>query len=240
MSNEWFEATRFGHLPIVEKLLDGGAKVNAKDEYGNTSLFFATYGGHLPVVEKLLENGADVNAKSIHENTALIVAAYRGHLPVVEKLLSVGADVNAKNNEGNAALLYAVERCNLSVIEKLLDANADNVLLDSRIHGYFNGYNNSNAKRLIKKTFDEKRYALLDILLGATYIKDNHPQLYNKKLVKKYLVKRYGNIMMVLWGKYPGFAVFEAIMDNFCLMWKDSMTLGELYELWGESERPQY
>ena len=51
-------AAQFGHLPIVQVLLDAGAAVDAADDQGATALLGATFGGHLSTVEALLNAGA--------------------------------------------------------------------------------------------------------------------------------------------------------------------------------------
>jgi ankyrin repeat protein len=154
----------------------------------------------------------------------------QGHLNIVEKLIDVGAEVNAKDKNGATALMWAALNGYFPILEKLIEKGADpDVLNNCRFHSKI-------IEQWIMKTIEEKRHKItlyFDILLDNRYIMKDKEE---KELVKKYLVKRYGNILMVLWGKYPGFAVFEAIIDNFCPTWKDILTLGELYELWGETK----
>jgi hypothetical protein len=196
MSEEWFEAARFGNLSVVEKLLEKCAEVDAKDNSGKTALMWAALYGHLDIVEKLLDNNADVNAECYVGFTALIWATGHGHFPVLEKLLENGANIED--------LVFKI---------KILKRNV-----------------------LMINAIKEQRYKLVDKLLVIMDVIDY--SLEEKELVKKYLVKRYGNIMTVLWGKYPGFLVFEAIMDNFCPAWKEFLTIQELYELWGKTKQP--
>jgi ankyrin repeat protein len=46
-------AARFGHVAIVEVLLERGAEVNAEDDYGQTALYFAKKNSKIKVVELL-------------------------------------------------------------------------------------------------------------------------------------------------------------------------------------------
>jgi ankyrin repeat protein len=71
----------------VEALLAQGAKVNARDRNGSTSLMLASKAGHREVVEVLLVLGAKVNAKDWLGRTALMVAARQ----VRELLIQKGA-----------------------------------------------------------------------------------------------------------------------------------------------------
>ena len=101
-------ASRNGHLEVVEKLIEKGAKVNHQDIYGVTALMMASRNGHLEVVEKLIELGADVNIKNIYINaTALMGASIEGNLEIVEKLIIKGADVHQKDIDGNTAMSLA-------------------------------------------------------------------------------------------------------------------------------------
>lgn len=46
-------AARFGHVAIVEALLERGAEVNAEDDYGQTALYFAKKNSKTRVIELL-------------------------------------------------------------------------------------------------------------------------------------------------------------------------------------------
>ena len=80
-----------GMLKHVALLLEHGADVNAKDDYGRTALAEASRRGRRKVVELLLNHGADVNVKSAREMTALAWATKKGHEKVVEVLIKNGA-----------------------------------------------------------------------------------------------------------------------------------------------------
>ena len=57
-------------------LLDKGAKVNAKNEDGDTSLHLACWSGRFDMVSVFLEKGADVNAKGKDDWTPLVVTQF--------------------------------------------------------------------------------------------------------------------------------------------------------------------
>ena len=60
-----------GNISAVEQHLAAGMVVNAKGDFGATSLIVAAYQGHKEIVELLLAKGADVNAKARDGNTPL-------------------------------------------------------------------------------------------------------------------------------------------------------------------------
>ena len=77
MTDGWFEAAEAGDLEGVWRRLDGGADVNAADEYGQTALMFAAEGRQEATVRFLLDRGADVHAENRRGWTALTFAVSR-------------------------------------------------------------------------------------------------------------------------------------------------------------------
>jgi HEAT repeat protein len=88
------KAASAGDLAAVSRALEGGADVNARDQFNNTSLNGAALFGHLEVVKRLLEAGADVENKGSGGGlTPLVNAASRGHFDVAQILVERGARV---------------------------------------------------------------------------------------------------------------------------------------------------
>jgi ankyrin repeat protein len=57
------QAADFGHVEIIRYLVSKGAKVNAKDNFGNSALLNALYENHTDAVKELLKAGADASVK---------------------------------------------------------------------------------------------------------------------------------------------------------------------------------
>ena len=57
-------------------MLDCGADIHEKDQYGDTPLHSAADHGQTEVVALLLKNGADINAEDDLGNTPLHLAAW--------------------------------------------------------------------------------------------------------------------------------------------------------------------
>ena len=60
-------AAEAGNLKVIEKLLEKGVDINAKDEDGKTALHIAAERGHLNAVKLLINNHAEVDIKD-HDN----------------------------------------------------------------------------------------------------------------------------------------------------------------------------
>ena len=155
-----FIAAEVGDLESINKLLAGGADVNAKNKGGYTLLHLAVRNGKQDAAALLLEKGAKVNAerrgktaldfagenealakllrekggltsKEIQAAGSIFTAAANGLVDAVKKHLAAGADVNAKNKSGYTALHLSAKRGHDAVAAVLLEAKAD-VALASR------------------------------------------------------------------------------------------------------------
>ncbi len=143
-------AAAAGHKLVVETLIAKGADVNARDDSGNTALFFAAWEGHKDVAELLIARGADVNAKCGFGTPPLLIAAQQGHGEVADLLIAKGAkadifcaaalgredrvrallkedptSVRARGPRKRTALFFAAQAGRTKVVEVLLDAGAE-------------------------------------------------------------------------------------------------------------------
>merc|ERR1712096_196705 len=105
-------AVELDSAKTVRKLIERGAKLEAKDGFGLTALHWSANvkDGEF-CFRILLENAANVNAKEDDGCTPLFCAARAGHVKVVKLLLQFGADVKIKNKWGRTALYRATENC---------------------------------------------------------------------------------------------------------------------------------
>lgn len=109
-----------GHA-IVE-LLAARAKVNAKNQLGETALMLASINGHLEIVRSLVLRGANVNQSGW---TPLMYAATRDHVNIARLLISYGAKVDAAADNGYTALMMATRENKAGVVALLLANGAD-------------------------------------------------------------------------------------------------------------------
>jgi ankyrin repeat protein len=85
------DAVKGGYTARVVELIDRGADVNKKDNFGYTPLIQAAWRGHTDIATLLIEGGADVNTKDNFGYTALIQATVKGHTDIIKLLRAHGA-----------------------------------------------------------------------------------------------------------------------------------------------------
>jgi ankyrin repeat protein len=119
-------AAEKGRESIVEYLIQQGANVNAKEEFGDSPLVFAASWSHVHIVHALLMAGADVNTMDAEQDTPLTIAAAEGHTQVCSILLKHQARIDIVNETGWTPLEAAVENGHPETVALLLDeGNAD-------------------------------------------------------------------------------------------------------------------
>jgi ankyrin repeat protein len=124
-----FHAAERFHEDALELLLDAGADLNERGDWGNTPLYFLLRWWSLDRqprtaqgVQWLLDHGADPNVPSGDDReNALHVAARRGQpLDVIRSMLEHGADVHARRGDGRTAWFLA-RRGGFDAIAALLE-----------------------------------------------------------------------------------------------------------------------
>ena len=131
---------------IVQRLIKGGARVDAPSPLGAQAIHLAAIYGWLPVLSTLLDRGADVNARTremsdtvwrlsapanaqrAHRQTPLMIAAQEGTTAAAQLLLERGATVGLRDSSGSTALHAAASAWwneNTEFVSLLLEAGGD-------------------------------------------------------------------------------------------------------------------
>lgn len=87
-----YMAVRFGDFEMVKWLAEHGAKIDATDEMGITSLIVAAHNGKKDMVQYLISKGANVNHVGDGKRTPASVAQAQGHNDIVKILKTAGAN----------------------------------------------------------------------------------------------------------------------------------------------------
>ncbi|TKC44224.1 hypothetical protein EI555_018823 [Monodon monoceros] len=150
----WHWACPKGHSQLVNKLLEAGATVDARDLPDGTPVFWACCGGHLDILKQLLNWGARVNARDqgraqaagrpdalpgvgtrpcqLGMTLSLTTPLDLGHAPAhgpahrdcLQHLLACGACADAQDKEGDTALHEAVQPGRCRALKVLLLSGA--------------------------------------------------------------------------------------------------------------------
>jgi ankyrin repeat protein len=143
-------AARTGSLPIVEKLVKAGAKVNVRERTREqTPLMWAIATGSATVVDYLVQHKAEVDVRAAVNDwgnqitsepraqyrptgglTPLLFATRFGCVDCVKSLLKAGADINRPTPDGVTPLMNAIDNMQWDVAGYLLDQGANPHLTD--------------------------------------------------------------------------------------------------------------
>jgi len=103
------QAVREDDRATVERALELGASVDAKDDLGRSTLLLAARdAGSLALVQYLHERGAAVDEADLGGRTPLSFAAGRGRLDIVRYLVSQGAAADRADRQGRTPLFHGV------------------------------------------------------------------------------------------------------------------------------------
>mmetsp|Transcript_2080 Transcript_2080/g.3986 ORF Transcript_2080/g.3986 Transcript_2080/m.3986 type:complete len:346 (-) Transcript_2080:1422-2459(-) len=125
-------AAKNGQLPVVQKMLEEGARVEATGIHGSTALMWAAGIGYFEMVQFLVEEAkADVEAKNMrvqHGYTVLMNAAAHGHLDIVKYLIEhAKANVHATGRNKATSLVNAACFGHLEVVRYLVEKAKANI-----------------------------------------------------------------------------------------------------------------
>ena len=118
-------AAEEGNVLRIERLLNRGADIEGRDDYGESALMYAAAADKVTVLEALIDRGAEVDGRNVHGAAALMLASSAGALGSIEILLNRGADINARNKVGMTALMTAAYHNQAEAVSLLLSRGAD-------------------------------------------------------------------------------------------------------------------
>ena len=127
MTREWEDAVQRGSIDELQRLLAGGADIDALDGHGQTALMLAAVKGYGPVAGWLVEHGAALDHTAKYGLSALMLAAIGGHVDIVRRLADAGANVSLRGTGApgfaeKTALELAIARGDPEMVEILRSA----------------------------------------------------------------------------------------------------------------------
>jgi ankyrin repeat protein len=119
------QAASMGRLDAAKLLIDHGADLNARGNWGTIlqTLIYRKGDSSAEMVKLLLNSGAKLQPFSFG-NTELHIAAVQGSTEMARLLVECGADVNAVNEYGHTPLYYAARHGHRRTADALIAAGA--------------------------------------------------------------------------------------------------------------------
>ncbi|PON26351.1 hypothetical protein TGAM01_v204827 [Trichoderma gamsii] len=119
-------AVERGHGDFIKLLLQKGARIDARNSWGDTALCCAVQGKHKDMAQLLIQAGADIEACGWRRDmTPLLEAVASGQKDLVDLLLEKGANVEAMNKLGRTPLICAIRDDYVNVALQLLEKGSN-------------------------------------------------------------------------------------------------------------------
>ena len=118
-------AIEAGREDNVEKLLNSGANINAKDDSANGVLHLASTLGNSSILRTLIHSAAslDINGLNGQGHSPLSLAAAKNHYTSVFILLDAGGDPDLKNENDRTLLHHVALRGSKRILTRLKSGN---------------------------------------------------------------------------------------------------------------------
>lgn len=116
----------FNKLDEIKRIIEEDpAKINRRDENGNSLLHMAVRAGNIEIVKYLVSRNADVNIENSRNETPLQLAVNESSLEIVKYLISHGADVGVKDNFNKTPLHNAVIEGEIELVKFIVSQGPD-------------------------------------------------------------------------------------------------------------------
>ena len=109
LNEQLIEAIINNGIDEVLELIEKGADIKTRSQWGKTPLHYACSYGRTELVLKLIEKGADIGASDKWGQTSLHTACVYGNSELALMLIEKGADVGARDKWGRTPLDLASE-----------------------------------------------------------------------------------------------------------------------------------
>lgn len=117
-------AAASGNIPVMQYLLDNGAKINVFDRRGYSPVIYALRTGqkNIQVYKLLIDNGFDIknDVEPSGANPLLVGLINDVDFKLTDYFISQGLNINSKDTAGNTAFNYAAQGGNIETMRKLI------------------------------------------------------------------------------------------------------------------------
>ncbi|MFI8812809.1 MULTISPECIES: ankyrin repeat domain-containing protein [unclassified Streptomyces] len=130
LDHDLLTAARKGDTAGVRTAIEGGARVDARDEELRTPLLLAVHGDQVEAARLLVAAGADPDAQDRREDSPWLATGVTGSVAMLHVLLPAGPDLTLRNRFGGISLIPAAERGHVAYVREVLrvtDIDVDHV-----------------------------------------------------------------------------------------------------------------
>lgn len=130
LDHDLLTAARTGDTDGVRTAIEGGARVDVRDEELRTPLLLAVHGDRVEAARLLVAAGADPDAQDRREESPWLATGVTGSVAMLHVLLPAGPDLTLRNRFGGIALIPASERGHVAYVREVLrltDIDVDHV-----------------------------------------------------------------------------------------------------------------
>ncbi|KAF8160374.1 ankyrin repeat-containing domain protein [Mycena galopus ATCC 62051] len=131
-SPEIIVASYYGHLQMVQLLVEYGADVNVQGGKYHTALQAAASSGQFNITKWLLHHGADINAQGGQDGNAVQAASYWGYEHIVRLLIEHRADMKVQEGFHGGVLQVASAGGHVEIVKLLIQNGVDVNTQDQR------------------------------------------------------------------------------------------------------------
>ncbi|KAH0535963.1 hypothetical protein FGG08_007137 [Glutinoglossum americanum] len=124
-------------ISYLRPLVAGGADINARDYWQESSLNNAAIKDHYKVALYLIELGAMIDNEDVDGDTPLLDSIHHNSHRCLSLLLSYGADYTRKNRWGRTVLHQAAIFADIQTLQIITEDNLCNVSIDTRSNNGF-------------------------------------------------------------------------------------------------------
>ncbi|KAL7790946.1 ankyrin repeat-containing domain protein [Trichoderma ceciliae] len=117
-------ASQNQRLPLMRWLLENGADVNAKDDFGRSALYFAAATENVSIVEEILKHQPELAILSTRSGNTLLQVALPD-LAVIKLLLDAGVSPEHADSSGDTIINSAIITPNPDLVSLLVEKKAN-------------------------------------------------------------------------------------------------------------------